>query len=349
MTANRLFDISSITVICLAFVLILFIPAAGAEISYTFDIDTKGNAWYIIEYRTLLDSQDRINEFDEFKLVVEGNSTHRAEFEARMRDIVTKAGIATSRPMTASDFDVSVTTQNSATGNYGIVRYSLIWGNFADVSGSSMVIGDVFFGGQYISTGDTFIIKVPDGYEVSGVTPTPDSERKSELIWSGPRNFNSGEPAVVVEKSSSSFFFVVLVLLVVLALGAGVILNYKKKAGGHEPAPRVRSPKVEDMELEPEPKPESKLESKPELKPEPGDPGLPGPVKPPVSTVTHFESDEEMIISMLRQHGGAMMQTGIVKQCGFSKSKTSALLTSMAENGQIERVKKGRENLIRLI
>ncbi len=343
MTANRLFDISSITVICLAFVLILFIPTAGAEISYTFDIDTQGNAWYIIEYRTLLDSQDRINEFDEFKLVVEGNSTHKAEFEARMRDIVAKAGIATSRPMIASDFDVSVTTQNSATGNYGIVRYSFMWGNFAEVSGSSMVIGDVFFGGQYISTGDTFIIKVPDGYEVSEVTPTPDSERKSELIWSGPRNFNSGEPAVVVEKSSSSFLFVVLVLLVVLALGAGIILNYKKKAGGHEPAPRVRSLKVEDMELEPEP------ESKPELKPEPGDLGLPGPVKPPVSTVTHFESDEEMIISMLRQHGDAMMQTGIVKQCGFSKSKTSALLTSMAENGQIERVKKGRENLIRLI
>lgn len=336
MTANRLLDISSITVICLAFVLILFIPTAGAEISYTFDIDTQGSAWYIIEYRTLLDSQDRINEFDEFKLVVEGNSTHKAEFEARMRDIVTQAGIATSRPMAASDFDVSATTQNTATGNYGIVRYSFMWGNFAEVSGSSVVIGDVFFGGQYISTGDTFIIKVPDGYRVSEVTPTPDRERKSELIWSGPRNFNSGEPAVVIKKSSSLFFFVVLVLLV---LGAGVIFYYKKKAGVQEPAPRVRSHIVEDMEPE----------LKSELKPEPDDSGLPEPVKPPVSTVTPFESDEEMIISMLRQHGDAMMQTEIVKQSGFSKSKTSALLTNMAENGQIERVKKGRENLIRLI
>jgi len=338
MTTNRLLHISSIIVLCLAFVLILFIPAAGAEISYTFDIDTKGNAWYIIEYRILLDSQDRINEFDEFKLVVEGNNTHKAEFEARMRDIVTKAGIATSRPMAASEFDVSVTTQNSATGNYGIIRYSFTWGNFAEVSASSVVIGDVFFGGQYISTGDTFIIKVPDEYEISEVTPTPDSERKSELIWSGPRNFNSGEPAVVAEKSSSSFFFVVqalLLLLVLMVLGAGVIIYYKKKAGGQEPAPLVRSSKVEDME--------------PESKPEPDDPGLPEPVKPPVSTITRFESDDEIIISMLRQHGDAMMQTEIVKQCGFSKSKTSALLTNMAENGQIERVKKGRENLIRLI
>lgn len=335
MTTNRLLDISSIIVMCLAFFLILFIPAAGAEISYTFDIDTNGNAWYIIEYRILLDSQDRINEFDEFKLVVEGNNTHKAEFEARMRDIVTKAGIATSRPMAASEFDVSVTTQNSATGNYGIVRYSFTWGNFAEVSASSVVIGDVFFGGQYISTGDTFIIKVPDEYEISEVTPTPDSERKSELIWSGPRNFNSGEPAVVAEKSSSSFFFVVLALLVLMVLGSGVIFYYRKKVGGQRPAPRVRSSKVEDME--------------PESKPEPDDPGLPEPVKPPESTVTRFESDDEIIISMLRQHGNAMMQTEIVKKSGFSKSKTSALLTSMAENGQIERVKKGRENLIRLI
>ena len=330
MTANRLLDILSIIVICLASVLILFIPAAGAEISYTFDVDTQGNAWYIIEYRTLLDSQDRINEFDEFILVVESNSTHKAEFKTRMRDIVTQAGIATSRPMTASDFDVSVTTQNSATGNYGIVRYSFIWGNFAEVSGSSVVIGDVFFGGQYISTGDTFIIKVPDGYEISEVTPTPDSERKIELIWSGPRNFNSGEPAIVAEKSSSSFFFVVLV---VLFLGAVVILNYRKKVGEQDTSPRIRSHMVEDME--PQPKPD--------------DSGLPEPVKPTVSTVKRFESDEEMIISMLRQHGDAMMQTEIVQKSGFSKSKTSALLTNMAENRQIKRVKKGRENLIRLI
>ena len=330
MTANRLLDILSIIVICLASVLILFIPAAGAEISYTFDVDTQGNAWYIIEYRTLLDSQDRINEFDEFILVVEGNSTHKAEFKTRMRDIVTQAGIATSRPMTASDFDVSVTTQNSATGNYGIVRYSFIWGNFAEVSGSSVVIGDVFFGGQYISTGDTFIIKVPDGYEISEVTPTPDSERKIELIWSGPRNFNSGEPAIVAEKSSSSFFFVVLVVLV---LGAVVILNYRKKVGEQDTSPRIRSHMVEDME--PQPKPD--------------DSGLTEPVKQTVSTVTRFESDEEMIISMLREHGDAMMQTEIVQKSGFSKSKTSALLTNMAENRQIKRVKKGRENLIRLI
>jgi len=337
MTASRLLDISSIIVICLAFVLILFIPTAGAEISYTFDIDTRGNAWYIIEYRTILDTQDRINEFDEFKLVVDGNNTHKAEFEARMRDIVAQAGIATSRPMAASDFDVSVTTRNSATGNYGIVRYSFMWSNFAKVSGSSVAIGDVFFGGQYISTGDTFIIKVPDAYKVSEVTPTPDSERKSELIWSGPRNFNSGEPAVVAEKSSSLFFFVMLVLLVLVlvVLGAGVIHYYKKKAGGQEPSLRVRSPKVEDME--------------PESKPKPDDFGLPEPMKPPVSAVSHFGSDEEMIISMLRQHGNAMMQTEIVQQSRFSKSKTSALLTSMAENGKIERVKKGRENLIRLI
>jgi len=333
MIANRLLDILSIVVICLAFVLILFIPSAGAEISYTFDIDTHGNAWYIIEYRTLLDSQDRINEFGEFRLVVEGNSTHKDEFETRMRDIVTLAGIATSRPMTASDFDVSVTTQNSATGNYGIVRYSFIWGNFAEVSGSSVVIGDVFFGGQYISTGDTFIVKVPDGYEISEVTPTPDSERKIELIWSGPRNFNSGEPAVVAEKSSSSFFFVVLVLLVVMILGAWIIFYYKNKVGEQDTTPRIRSHMVEDME--PQPKPD--------------DPGLPEPVKPLVSNVTRFESDEEMMISMLRQHGNAMMQTEIVLKSGFSKSKTSALLTNMAENGQIERVKKGRENLIRLI
>ena len=306
-------------------VLLLFLPASTAEISYTFDIHEDGEDWYVIEYRTLLDSQSRVDEFNNFKLVVEGNSTHMTEFEANMHSIVSRAGIATSRPMTASDFDVSVSEQDTATGKYGIVRYSFKWTHLAEVSGSSIILGDVFFGGQYISNGDTFIVKIPAGYKVSGATPEPDVQRNDELIWNGPRTFNSGEPGITFEKETS---WLMTAGILILLLVAGALIYLKKNSTGSSNAP-VKPQKV--VKVEPE-----ELESS-------------EPLQPYVSADSIIESDEDMIISMLKESGGAMMQSGIVKNSGFSKSKTSSLLNKMAEDGLIQRVKKGRENLVRLV
>ena len=306
-------------------VLLLFLPVSTAEISYTFDIHEDGEDWYVIEYRTLLDSQSRVDEFNNFKLVVEGNSTHMTEFEANMHSIVSRAGIATSRPMTASDFDVSVSEQDTATGKYGIVRYSFKWTHLAEVSGSSITLGDVFFGGQYISNGDTFIVKVPAGYKVSGTTPEPDVQRKDELIWNGPRTFNSGEPGITFNKETS---WLMIAGILILLLGGGALIYLKKNRTASSNAPG-KPQKI--VEVEPE-----ELES-------------PEPLQPYVSADSILESDEDMIISMLKESGGAMMQSGIVKNSGFSKSKTSSLLNKMAEDGLIQRVKKGRENLVRLV
>lgn len=316
------------------FLVLLLVPAAHGEVTYTFDIDADGSAWYIMEYRTLLDSPDRVDEFNEFRQVVEGNSTHRDEFESRMRNIVSEAGIATSRPMTASDFDISFASQDTATGSYGIVQYSFKWSNFATVSGSSITAGDVFFGGQYISTGDAFILKVPGGYGVSGVTPAPDIKRNDELIWNGPRNFNPGEPGVVFEKGISWLLGFVILLLV---LGAGAYLYMKKKNILPGSTQTVKRRDTVD----------ESSESAEVVSPEPSE-----PEKTQNSTTvsqTFFESDEEQVISLLKEHGGSMMQVDIVKNSGFSKSKTSALLNRMAGDGQIQRIKKGRENLIRLV
>ncbi len=205
------------------------------------------------------------------------------------------------------------------------MRYSFKWTHLAEVSGSSIIMGDVFFGGQYISNGDTFIVKVPAGYKVSGATPEPDVQRKDELIWNGPRTFNSGEPSITFNKKTS---WLMTVGILILLLGAGAFIYLKKKNTDNSNTP-VKPRKV--VEVEPE-----DLEST-------------EPLQPYVSADSILESDEDMIVSMLKESGGAMMQSGIVKNSGFSKSKTSSLLNKMAEDGLIQRLKKGRENLVRLV
>ncbi len=61
-----------------------------------------------------------------------------------------------------------------------------------------------------------------------------------------------------------------------------------------------------------------------------------------------LKTDEEKILEILKDAGGVLYQSDIIEKTGFSKSKTSALLNSLKENGRIEKVMKGRKNLIRL-
>jgi uncharacterized membrane protein len=61
-----------------------------------------------------------------------------------------------------------------------------------------------------------------------------------------------------------------------------------------------------------------------------------------------LKTDEEKILEILKDAGGVLYQSDIIEKTGFSKSKTSTLLNSLKENGRIEKIMKGRKNLIRL-
>ncbi len=57
-------------------------------------------------------------------------------------------------------------------------------------------------------------------------------------------------------------------------------------------------------------------------------------------------SDEERVERLLEENGGRMKQARIVKETGWSNAKVSQLLSSMAEEGRVDKLRIGRENLI---
>jgi uncharacterized membrane protein len=57
---------------------------------------------------------------------------------------------------------------------------------------------------------------------------------------------------------------------------------------------------------------------------------------------------EERIIQLLKNSGGEQYQSEIVKNLGLPKSTVSATLNDLHQRGIIKKIKKGRENLIRL-
>ncbi|MEZ3142712.1 helix-turn-helix transcriptional regulator [Halobaculum sp. MBLA0143] len=85
----------------------------------------------------------------------------------------------------------------------------------------------------------------------------------------------------------------------------------------------VESDAESDVESEPEPDPEPEPEPEPELL-----------------------SDEERVERLLEQNGGRMRQADIVSETGWSDAKVSQLLSAMAEEGRVDKLRLGRENLI---
>jgi uncharacterized membrane protein len=63
---------------------------------------------------------------------------------------------------------------------------------------------------------------------------------------------------------------------------------------------------------------------------------------------TERVSIEEKIIQLLKAGGGEQYQSEIVKNLGLPKSTVSATLNDLHQRGIIQKIKKGRENLIRL-
>jgi len=49
---------------------------------------------------------------------------------------------------------------------------------------------------------------------------------------------------------------------------------------------------------------------------------------------------------LLDEHGGRLPQSEIVERTGWSKSKVSRVLSAMADDGQIQKIRIGRENLV---
>lgn len=59
-------------------------------------------------------------------------------------------------------------------------------------------------------------------------------------------------------------------------------------------------------------------------------------------------SDDERVERLLERNDGRMKQAAIVDETGWSDAKVSQLLSSMADEGRVEKLRLGRENLISL-
>jgi len=286
----------------------------GYSTTYTISVAKDGTAHWQIEYRTPLLSEEDLAGFENYSQEI--NTVYLPELRDLMQRSAAQAALGTSRDMAVTDFTGNALVQTSPTGRFGVITYTFEWTHFANVD-DGIVVGDAFVGGMYLARDNTLIIRYPEGYTVVSVSPVPDRTGDA-LAWYGLRSFGPGQPSVVLNDSSLPFLPLVggIVVLAIIIMTA-IILYRRRNAGSR--------PEEEDFEADDE-------------------------TAPPVTLSTvDRETLEEKILQLLISHNGEVFQSEIVKVLGLPKSTVSTTLNDLHQRGIIQKVRKGRENLIRLV
>ncbi len=338
---SKLLMLTILALLCLAYAAAP-VAASDSTTSIRVEVFSSGDAHWTTEKKIPLETPDDVTGWDATAAL--DTERYKSEFDARMNDTVSQISASVGRPMSVSDVNVTVEKAHpyALSGNgsvtYGIIRYDFVWKGFAMARGSSLEAGDAFADGFLLNRGDSIVFIFPPGYEVVEISPAPDDVKNAyqpQVWWMGsPANgtgedirlFSSGEPSIIMRKEAAAgigleWWMLAPAILVSAAVGFGA--GYLLLRRQSPPAPV-------------------------ELPPVPGQAAMPDAGTGLEAGEDRYMSDEEKVIMYLEEAGGQMFQSDLVKRTDFSKSKLSMVLSDLKDKGAILKIKKGKENLIRL-
>ncbi|WP_227354892.1 helix-turn-helix transcriptional regulator [Haladaptatus salinisoli] len=333
-----------------------------------FHITVYGNysARWTFRYEKTLNNDTERRQFQQFKEQFNNGETELyTDFKNNARNLTKTAANRTGRGMVAENFSKRAYIGGGGLNEdarRGVVEMSFRWTSFADNNKGYRTIGDVFKGGLYLGERQTLVIEPADGMKFKSAEPqgkkfhmTGETLAGSDTVsWSGPREFNDQRPMVQFtpppddgtttttsppnggenppgsggEQPSESPMMLFVAAVVVL-IGLAAVFAWRQGGFGS-------------------------LSSPPST---PGGGGGGGGSAPATASSNSAEpavSDEELLTDearvkkLLRENGGRMKQVNIVEATGWSKSKVSMLLSEMEDDGDISKLRVGRENIISL-
>lgn len=355
---------------------------ATAESIITVNVNESTDAlWTMEKYIHFTKESD----FSEWTKMDQNLSRYRniPEYEEIIKSFQNSSGNFSNRSMEVENFTISYDTKKTISERLGIIRYSFVWKNFSYNNSGKIYIGDAFPGGVlFLSPDNQLIIRIPEGYNVTNVTPVFDKKNGNLLIWDGTlySNFSNGEPFVElsprnktnVASAGNSYVSrlakwpileIVLIFISIMAVLAFVRLWKKKRSGDVSTADMVTQvPREMLHEISEIPGAWTKIvqsvqrefgeESIEELEKAAREQRLRN-IGLNDTLLSEFSNedleDEEMIKQFILRSGGQAYQTDIVEHSGLSKSKISMVLSKMKDDGMIIKIRKGKENLIRLV
>jgi len=254
--------------------------------------------------------------------------------------------------------DVGRSARLLENGTVGRLTLSFTWTNFSRVEDRVVLVDDAFrtASGTWLpelADDQSLIIDGPDSYVVRSTPPNKGVSNVNELHYEGPESFEPGEIAISYEPRNPASttpgtpsdgwadvggLSSVVLLLLVLAGGGGAYMLTQRRG-----APDLPESDITDVEPAASPD-EGAVGRDTEEDDTDGDGDDGGEADPDPELL----SDEERVLRLLRDNDGRMKQADIVTETNWSNAKVSQLLSKMADNGDVDKLRIGRENLITL-
>lgn len=319
----------------------------------TIQLGTDGTAYWQLTASYPLTSESEREGFDEIASTFEADDDRDlglAAYEAaaeRVDDDLDRTVRIENREQFAT-----VHEHNESANATGILTVEFEWTGFARADGTELHIDDVL-----VADGDRWfpglagdqrlVIELPDEYGVRSANVSPEN---GALIWDGPADFTGGELSSTfvgdtngngeqppVENETSLVPWVLIGIAIAVAGGFAYLArdNLRTLIEGQEGPVTTTDSK------------QSESSSSPELNQVSEDDIGEDEIAPDSDTIDEeLLSDEERVEHLLEQNGGRMKQADIVKETDWSNAKVSQLLSGMHEDGRIDKLRIGRENLI---
>jgi len=241
------------------------------------------------------------------------------------------------------------------TNDTGALTLTFTWNGFAAAGTDRVNVSGAFGPSWDLKANQRLVVYPPAGYLPSDFQPSTDNGiRNGVLRWEGSRTFVNGQPRIAYSATSgqtttstnmttttpagpgndglSAFGLVAGALVIVLLALGGYVLSTRERA-----EPDSADEPEAGSEMEPEPAPTESTDAD-DTDSADSDEGVDETLL----------SDAERVERLLEQNGGRMKQANIVDETGWSNAKVSQLLSTMTDEGQVEKLRIGRENLISL-
>lgn len=313
--------------------------SSGQPVEMTVSVQSDGDATWNVTTTVPLESESDREAFQDAAA-----SFRRGEGPGPSADVFRRAAAAASRE-TGREMRIRGVNRTAVAGNAtGRFTLRFTWTNFARTPGDRVVVGDAFntTNGTWLpglTAGQTLVVEPPSGYSVES---GPTGPRSGTFRWEGPVTFDPGYLSMSYERSGQvgspeppgfdlSLLPLVGVGLVVVGILAAAGYLWQRRESTVGPVATEANGGASDDSA-----------TAGATSADAADEGAAAGVD------EELLSDEERVERLLEQNGGRMKQADIVAETGWSNAKVSQLLSSMAEEDRVDKLRIGRENLISL-
>ena len=300
--------------------------------TFTINLQADRSADWVVTVEYELTSEAEREAFREIAEEFESGAASGGLDASLYENLAARASAQTGRSMAIE----SVERSSSLRGTTGTLRLSFRWTGFLATDGEKLVFNDSLRTSEEnawlgsLGENQELRITTPRGYAITSANV---AFSDNTVVVEGPHTFDPDELVQITLEPSlgPSWELLAAALVVGIAIIGGALL-LRRENGSADAAPRMDANGGVDTADGSDGEPAGTTD------PEPDEP----------TEDLSLLADDERVLRLLERNGGRMRQADIVSETQWSDAKVSQLLSSMADDDEITKLRIGRENLISL-